>query len=222
MLAAAGVVLAVKTRRPFLGFLAVYTLALLAEYSVLPYKTPWCAVSIVYGLALLAGVGAGALASKCRRGALAAVLFAVGVSAWQASLASVPAAASPRNPWAYAQTGNGVFSIRDRVDAAAHAAPEGLGVTIDVYTRDNWWPLPWYFRRCPRVRWWREVDLHGRAASIVLLSPEMEPDLIRKLYEGPAPGERELYVNLFPEYVELRPQVEVRGYVAKSLWDRTQ
>ena len=26
-------------------------------------------------------------------------------------------------------------------------------------------------------------------------------------------------MNLFPNYVELRPQVEVRGYVAKSLWD---
>jgi hypothetical protein len=49
----------------------------------------------------------------------------------------------------------------------------------------------------------------------------MEPDLIRKLYEGPPPGERELYMNLFAGYVELRPQVEVRGYLSKQLWDRT-
>jgi hypothetical protein len=50
----------------------------------------------------------------------------------------------------------------------------------------------------------------------------MEPDLVRKLYEGPLPGERELYMNMFPGYVELRPQVEIRGYVAKSLWDRRE
>ena len=50
----------------------------------------------------------------------------------------------------------------------------------------------------------------------------MEPDLVRKLYEGPPPGERELYMNMFPSYVELRPQVEIRGYVAKSLWDRRE
>jgi hypothetical protein len=28
-----------------------------------------------------------------------------------------------------------------------------------------------------------------------------------------------MYVNMFDRYVELRPSVEVRGYVAKSLWD---
>jgi predicted membrane-bound mannosyltransferase len=222
VLASVGVVVAVKGRRPFVAFLAMYTLALLAEYSVLPYKTPWCAVSIVYGLALLAGVGAGALASKRRRVAFAAVVVAVSVSASQAWVASVPAAVDPGNPWAYAQTGNGVFSILDSVEATTRAAPDGRGVALDVYSRENWWPLPWYFRRYPHVRWWRQVDLQGRAAPIVLLSPEMEPDLIRKLYEGAPPGQRELYVNLFPQYVELRPQVEVRGYVAKSLWDRSR
>jgi hypothetical protein len=48
----------------------------------------------------------------------------------------------------------------------------------------------------------------------------MEPDLIRKLYEAPPPGERVLYMQMFPEYVELRPGVEVRGYVSKLLWDQ--
>jgi hypothetical protein len=28
-----------------------------------------------------------------------------------------------------------------------------------------------------------------------------------------------MYVPMFDRYVELRPRVEVRGYVAKSLWD---
>jgi hypothetical protein len=42
------------------------------------------------------------------------------------------------------------------------------------------------------------------------------------LYEGPPPGERELYMTMFDAFVELRPQVEVRGYVAKSLWDRSR
>jgi hypothetical protein len=41
-----------------------------------------------------------------------------------------------------------------------------------------------------------------------------------KLYEWRRPGERELYVPIFDHRVELRPGVEVRGYAAKSLWDR--
>jgi hypothetical protein len=35
----------------------------------------------------------------------------------------------------------------------------------------------------------------------------------------PPPGQREMYVNMFDREVDLRPRVEVRGYVAKSLWD---
>jgi len=144
-------------------------------------------------------------------------LFYLYVQAWRAS---VTYASNPRNPWAYAHTGPGVFRIRDRVKEFAQAAGDPQNVAIDVYSRANLWPLPWYFRGMPNVRWWRDVAIPGRAAAIVLVSPEMEPDVARKLYEGPAPGERELYMNLFPVPVELRPQVELRGYVAKSLWDR--
>jgi uncharacterized protein (TIGR03663 family) len=220
ILAVAGVLVARRPQAPFVQFLAVYSITLAAVYSAVPYKTPWCAVSILYALALLAGISIAALAS--RRPAVAMLMAAavVGSLAWQAWLGSVPHAADPRNPWVYAQSGAGAFAIRDRIEEFARAAPEGDSVSIDVYTTENFWPLPWYFRPYPNVRWFRRVPVPGRAGPIVLLSPDCEPELVRKLYEGPPPGERELYVNLFPAYVELRPQVEVRGYVAKSLWDR--
>ncbi|MGA3019257.1 MAG: hypothetical protein ABSF62_19200 [Bryobacteraceae bacterium] len=47
----------------------------------------------------------------------------------------------------------------------------------------------------------------------------MEPAIESKLYEQPPPGQREMYMNLFDQYAELRPRVEIRGYIAKSLWD---
>jgi predicted membrane-bound mannosyltransferase len=147
------------------------------------------------------------------------VLLYLYVQAWRAS---VTYASNPRNPWAYAHTGPDVFTIRDRVEEFAHAAADPQNVTVDVYSRANLWPLPWYLRRIRNVRWWRQVVIPGRAAPIVLVSPEMEPELARKLYEGPPPGERELYMNMFKVPVELRPQVAIRGYVAKSLWDRRE
>ena len=39
-------------------FLAFYTLAMIAAYSAIRYKTPWCLLSFEHGLILLAGVGA--------------------------------------------------------------------------------------------------------------------------------------------------------------------
>ena len=47
----------------------------------------------------------------------------------------------------------------------------------------------------------------------------MEGAVVRALYEWRRPGERELYVPIFDAPVELRPQVEVRGYASKRLWD---
>jgi hypothetical protein len=151
--------------------------------------------------------------------ATAAVAAILAGEAW---LLSFPLAADPRNPWVYAHTTRGVFEIRDRVAEFVRAAPEGERVAIDIYSRENLWPLPWYFRRFPNQRWWRQVAIPGAAAPIVLVSPALEADLVRKLYEGPPPGERELYIDMFGHEVDLRPQVEVRGYVAKSLWDRKE
>jgi hypothetical protein len=47
----------------------------------------------------------------------------------------------------------------------------------------------------------------------------METALARKLYDLPPPGERELYVTIFEQPVELRPRVELRGYATGALWD---
>jgi len=197
-------------------FVWLYALLLGMLYSAVPYKTPWCALSLLYALALLGGAGAAVLRGWGRIAAAAAVAW-LGVVAWAAS---VPLATDSRNPWAYAHTGPGAFAIRDRIAEFARVAPEGRNVAVDVFTRENLWPLPWYLRPYPHTRWWRQVPLQGTAAPIVLLSPALEVDFVRKIYESPPPGERELYVSLFPAYVDLRPGVEVRGYVAKSLWDR--
>jgi uncharacterized protein (TIGR03663 family) len=205
--------ISIRTRKPVVRFLWWYAILLAALYSAIPYKTPWCAVSMVFPLALLAGTAAESLRGGWQ---WAAVAF-LGTAAWAAS---VPFATDPRNPWVYAHTGSGVFTIRDRIGEVAAAAPEGDNLAIDIYTRENFWPLPWYLRRFPNTRWWREVPLQGTAPPVVLVSPALEPDLTRTLYEARPPGERELYMNLFPAYVELRPQIEVRGYVTKSLWDR--
>jgi len=69
----------------------------------------------------------------------------------------------------------------------------------------------------------------GKSAPIILIQPPLEEALMRKLYELPPPGQKELYMHLFDQVgreikMELRPGVEneneIRGFVAKSLWDR--
>jgi predicted membrane-bound mannosyltransferase len=152
---------------------------------------------------------------------MAAVLAAGGVHLlWQAWLAAGRYSADPRNPYVYAHTGRDVYLIRDRLEALAQAHPDGHNLHIQVFSTENLWPLPWYLRSFTRVRWWNGAPDQEPPAPVILASPNMEEALTRKLYESPPPGERELYMRLFEGYIELRPQVELRGYVAKSLWDK--
>jgi hypothetical protein len=140
--------------------------------------------------------------------------------AWQSYLASFRFASDPVNPYVYAQTGTDVFKIRRQLEKLANVYPEGRALPIQIITRQNFWPLPWYLRSYSQVSWWNQVSDQAPAAPVILASPDMEPALIRKLYELPPPGHRAMYMRMFRQYVELRPQVEVRGYVVKSLWDR--
>jgi predicted membrane-bound mannosyltransferase len=200
----------------FTRVLKWYALLSMAMYSAIPYKTPWIGVNLIFGLALLAGIGIPRVMRKARFVTGSLVLAGVAHLVWQSYTASFLRPADPSNPWVYAQTGSGVFAIRDAV------LRYDKDVSIGIYTRENLWPLPWYLRRNKNVRWSREVVLEGAPPPLVIASPEMEIALQKKFYEGPPPGQREIYMNLFREPVYLRPGVEIRGYVRKSLWDKAE
>src|SRR5262249_15636029 len=79
----------------FVRFLTLYVLALMAAYTLIAYKTPWCLLGFWHGTILLAGVGAVALGRYAGRRWLKAVIFltllsGAGHLGWQAWQASVP------------------------------------------------------------------------------------------------------------------------------------
>lgn len=207
-----------------LRFLGYYTLLMLVTYSAIPYKTPWCLLGFLHGMVLLAGAGAVFLVRSLRGAAMRAVIgvilaAAAGHLGWQAFEASFRFAADPRNPYVYAHTGTDVFEIVGRLKDLARAHPDGSSMPVQIISRENLWPLPWYLRGQPRVEWWNGVPESAPSAPVILVAPDMEPALVRKLYDLPPPGERELYVSIFERPVELRPRVELRGYAQNGLWE---
>jgi uncharacterized protein (TIGR03663 family) len=204
--------------------LAVYTLLMLVAYSAIPYKTPWCLIGFLHGMILLAGIGAVVLVRSARGVAGTAAVIAVLAAGtahlgWQARQASFRFAADPANPYVYAHTGTDVFAIVERVEALARVHPAAAAMPLAVVSRENLWPLPFYLRKLTRVAWWNGVSDAAPVAPVVVVTPDMEPALVRRLYDVPPPGERELYVSVFERVVELRPGVELRGYASSSLWD---
>jgi hypothetical protein len=207
-----------------LRLLTAYTLLMLVAYSAIPSETPWCLLGFLHGMILLAGAGAVFLVRSARsawaKGLVVALLAAAAAQlGWQAYAASFRFAADPRNPYVYAHTSTDVFDVVGRIEALARVHPGGAAVPVQIVSRENLWPLPFYLRRLSRVEWWNGVSDAAPVAPIVMLTPDMEPALVRRIYDVPPPGERELYMSAFERALELRPGLELRGYVAGRLWE---
>jgi predicted membrane-bound mannosyltransferase len=88
-------------------FIAVYAVLMTVVYSVIPYKTPWCAVQFVQPLIMLAGLGAVGIISWVKpwpAKAVAAVILLAGAAhlGWQAQRANFRFFVDYRNPYVYA------------------------------------------------------------------------------------------------------------------------
>jgi len=207
-----------------LRFIAFYTLVMTVVYSMIPYKTPWCLLGFLHGMILLAAVGAvgiiKAVPTVLPRLIIALILFAASVHlCFQAYLSSYKYYADSRNPYVYAHPTTDVFTITKRVKELAEVHPNGLSMPVQVICPGgDYWPLPWYFRRFDKVWWWTDIDKNVMPAPVILASASLEPKLPEYFYLPP-PGQKDLYIPLFDTYMEMRPQVELRGYVTKDLWD---
>ncbi len=207
-------------------FLAFYTFIMLVVYSAIPYKTPWSMLGFLHGMILLAGVGAAVLikfaATFWSKVVLVIILTGGGLSLIvQAYLGSFVYYTSPSNPYVYAHPTGDVIAAAHQVEEIAEVNPAGHNMYIEViFPEGDYWPLPWYLRSFSRVGWWSSVDLNKLPAEVIIASPKVEGDVLRMLYEVQPAGKRELYVPMFEGYMELRPGAEMRGYVAKELWNR--
>lgn len=186
-------------------FLSAYSVTLALLYCAIPYKTPWCAVQFWWPVLALAG-------SRLKPAyALAGIFAAVTL------FTSFIHPASPANSYVYAQTLPEALQIPRRIHALG-----GENTTVQFFSTQNLWPLPWYLRNVRQQQWRREIDFNATPAPLIAVTPELEPGLTEWLYEKQPPGERELYMNVFQKPVFLRPGVEVRLYCSKRLWDASQ
>jgi predicted membrane-bound mannosyltransferase len=202
-------------------FLAFYTVLLTAFYSLIPYKTPWCMLSFLQGMILLAGVGAwavlrwlpglplktlalgllvtgaGHLGSECRRLNFDPRLIA-----------------DQRNPYVYAHTSTDALNLAARMERLAQLSDDGHEMVIHVVTPENYSPLPWYLRKFNHVGYWHDPAVWDRETahypppSVILLTSDVQEAVdahLRTAYN------RQMIFGL-------RPTVLLSVYVREDLW----
>jgi len=209
-----------------LDFLVYYTVIMLVIYSAIPYKTPWCLLGFYHGMIILAAVGVIAILNLIARKSarLIVVIFLLAVATdlgLQAFTASAISYADINNPYVYSQPTDDVLKIAERVELVSRANPAGNKMPVYVVcTGGDYWPMPWYLRSFENVGWFDDVNQIIAPAPVVIAAPALESQLITRLFDISPPGQKNLYVPLFDNYVSLRPGVEIRGYITKDLADK--
>lgn len=207
----------------FCLFLTFYTLFVTVLYALIPYKTPWCLLTFLHAMILLAGVGAMTLLRRMPGRLLqvaAGGLLLVGIAhlGRECYWLNFRLPADTRNPWVYAHTSTDTLNFAAQVERLAQVADEGHALAVHVITPENYWPLPWYLRRfaAERVGYWQDADGWANDAAklappaVIVLTPDVQSQVDK---------------HLRAEYNQqitfgLRPGVLMRVYVRADLWDR--
>ncbi|RKY06758.1 MAG: hypothetical protein DRP66_08185, partial [Planctomycetota bacterium] len=210
----------------FLRFVGFYTLIMTVAYSCIRYKTPWCLMGFLHGMILLAGVGAVVLARlappRLPRAVVVSIL-AVGVLGllWQGCIGTYKYYDDPANPYVYAHTSSDVFGMVENIEKMAALHPDGKDMYVEVICPgDDYWPFPWYLRSFSRVGYYNEVNMTTSPAPVIIAFASLEQEVLKKIFNVPPPGEKNLYVPLFESYMELRPTIELRGFVTNDLYQK--
>ncbi len=209
----------------FWKFMALYALVMAVLYSVIAYKTPWSFLTVFHGMVVLAAIGivrAVTLAKKKVVRLIISMIVILGLFhlAWQAYQQNTNFNTDTSNPFVYAQTTKDIYKVTEKIKTIALAGPDKENTYIEVvFPAGNYWPLPWYLRSFENAGYFNEVNYSFPSAPIIITSPDFEQELIRKLYEMPDPGHKDLYVSMFERRVWLRPSVEMKIYVKKEMLD---
>jgi uncharacterized protein (TIGR03663 family) len=205
----------------FLLFIGLSTILSFIIFSVIPYKTPWNILSIVPGLIILTTYALSAKNNFKVKTILYIVLAVVLIhSGFQVYSDNFVNYSKQCNSFVYAHPTNDIYRISDEVHKIAKALPPDESFYMNVIVQDHeYWPLPWYLRDITQIGWFGRIDF-GKPSAPLILTTSPNPDLEKKLFELPPPGERFLYIPVFLNDLELRPNQFVNIYLRKDYWDK--
>ena len=209
--------------KSLLRFITFFTFVTIIVYSAIPYKTPWCILSSLGGMIIVAAAGIVGLLSVIRQRFFKVALcgiFLAGILhlASQSCDGSFKYYADPANPYVYAHTHEDVPDVAAAIEEITGVWPDGFDTYIQaIFPEDDYWPFPWYLREFERVAYQSEVTDEFPAAAVIIFSPSVQAELMAQVNAA-----RHTYVSLFNSYKQLRPALELRVLVRKDLWENYQ
>lgn len=199
-------------RHRFAMFASLWAGGLFTAYSIIPYKTPWLALSFLLPMCIVAGYALGRLIES-RNVALkiAAIILTISgtsVLAYQTYSLNFVRYDDEEMAYVYAHTKRGLHDLIAQIEYYAEKSGRGKEATIEIVSPD-YWPMTWYLVD------YKSANFHGRlvdagtAEMIVAKKDDQDAEVIRKY------STHYKYVGVYP----LRPGVNLVLLVRRNLAD---
>lgn len=213
ILSAVGLLIAfVKARHRFAMFVGLWAFGLFAAYSIIPYKTPWLAISFLLPMCIAAGYAVNEmLATKNASVRLTAGLLALIATAmltYQTYDLNFVRYDDEDQAYVYAHTNRELLDLMGQIDHYAEKSGRGLDTKIEIVSPD-YWPMVWYLRNYKQANFQGRIIDSTDAEMIIAKKNDQDAEMVKKYsanYE---------YVASYA----LRPGVDLVLLVRKDLAD---
>jgi len=213
ILSALGVLIAMfKARHRFAMFTGLWALGLFLAYTLIPYKTPWLALSFLLPMCVVAGYAVNELITSRNLGVkilggISAILASC-ILAFQTYDINFVRYDSDAMPYIYAHTKREFLDLVKKIEYYADKSGQGKQAKIEIVSPD-YWSMPWYMNDYPNaVFHGKPVDANS-AEMIVAKKDEQDAEIVSRY------AVRYKYAGTYA----LRPGVDLVLLVRKDLAD---
>ena len=213
LLSALGILIAFfKSRHRVAMFIGLWAFGLFAAYSIIPYKTPWLALSFLLPMGIIAGYGINEMVRIKNTSLTAAAgllaVTAMAVLAYQAYDLNFVRYDKDDRPYVYAHTKREFLDMMAKIEGYATKSGKGTDTQVDIVSPD-YWPMVWNVRNYPKAVFHGRMIDSSNAEMIVAKKGDQDRDVIAKY------SANYKYEGIYP----LRPGVDLVLLVRNDLAD---
>jgi uncharacterized protein (TIGR03663 family) len=167
-----------------LRYLAIYGLGVLFAYSIIPYKTPWCVISIAWPFLFLGAALIEFVAKRSNR--LVAVFVSLPLfaqAAWKSYDLNFVRYDNPKERYVYVQTEREYHTFVDPILAKGAKDPASMREMSGLILLSSYFPIPWVLGDFPNIGYFTKDDSWPEKidADFIAVERDKDHDLEKRL-----------------------------------------
>ncbi len=202
-----------KAKHRFAMFAAFWAFGLFAAYTIIPYKTPWLALSFYLPMCIIAGYGISELlaAKRAALKAVGAISLVLGstILAYQTYDLNFVRYDDEEMSYVYAHTKRPFLDLVAKIEYYAEKSGKLNDASVEIVSPD-YWPLTWYLNNYKKAIFHGNLTDVNASEMIVAKKHDQDADVLKRYSAH----------YKFVDVYQLRPGVELVLLIRKDLADK--